>query len=138
GRDPRPTGARAEAMLRQALASNPAHAEAWYFLGEAVGAQALFPGGTPQGLEEAVHAFEKGLGLAPERPEFLLGYGHFLRRQALRFRRDGRDPGPSLERGLALARQLLAARPDWPDARILRGALLALRGEAPPRRPHAP
>jgi serine/threonine-protein kinase len=131
GRDARPSSARAEAALRQALARNPAHAEAWYSLGEALGARALSPGGRPQDSEEALQAFQKGLELAPERQEFRLGFGHFLRRWSTRLMRDGQDPGPSLQHGLELAQQLLAARPRWPDARLLRGSLLALQAALP-------
>ena len=135
GRDSRPSSARAEAALRRALALNPAHAEAWYFLGEALGARALGLGGRPQDAGEGVQAFEKALALAPERPEFPLGFGHFLRREALRLRRDGQNPGPSLRRGLELARRLLAVRPNWPDARLLHGGLLALQAELPSASP---
>ena len=45
------------------------------------------------------------------------------------------DPGPSLQRGLELAHQLLAARPGWPDARLLRGSLLALQAALPSATP---
>jgi serine/threonine-protein kinase len=127
GRDPRPSSARAETALRQALARNPTYAEAWYYLGEALGAKALSPGGRPQDSEEAVQAFQKGLELAPERQEFRLGFGHFLRRWSTRLMQDKQDPGPSLQRGLELARHLLAVRPGWPDARLLRGSLFALQ-----------
>jgi len=41
----------------------------------------------------------------------------------------GQDPGPSLTRGLALANQLLATRPTWPDARVLRGSLVLLQAQ---------
>ncbi|MFY0527984.1 protein kinase domain-containing protein [Archangium gephyra] len=130
GRDPRPSSARAEASLRQALARKPTHAEAWYSLGEALGARALSPGGRPQDSEEAAQAFQKGLELAPERQEFRIGFGHFLHRQATRSMQGKQDPGPSLQRGLELAQQLLAVRPGWPDARLLRGSLLALEQES--------
>jgi serine/threonine-protein kinase len=129
GRDPRPSSARAEAALRRALALNPAHAEAWCSLGEALGARALAPGGRPQDAEEAMQAFQKGLALAPERQDFRIGFGHFLRRWSTRLMQGEQDPGPSLQRGLELAQQLLAVRPGWPDARLLRGSLLALKQE---------
>ncbi|OJT18175.1 serine/threonine protein kinase [Archangium sp. Cb G35] len=131
GKDPRPSSSRAEAALRQALALNPSYAEAWYYLGEALGARALTPGGRPQDSEEALQAFQKGLELAPERQEFRIGFGHFLRRSATRSMQAGQDPGPSLQQGLALAQQLLAVRPGWPDARLLRGSLLALQASLP-------
>jgi len=131
GRDPRPSGARAEAALRQALARNPTHAEAWYYLGEALGAKALSAEGRSQDSEEAVRAFEKGLELAAERQEFRIGFGHFLRRWSTRLMRGKQDPGPSLQRGLELAHQLLVVRPGWPDARLLRGSLFALQAELP-------
>ncbi|ATB36472.1 hypothetical protein CYFUS_001887 [Cystobacter fuscus] len=131
GRDPRPSSTRAEAALRRALAHNPTHAEAWYSLGEALGAKALSPGGRPQDSEEALQAFQKGLELAPERQEFRIGFGHFLRRWSTRLMQGKQDPGPSLQRGLELAQQLLAVRPGWPDARLLRGSLLAIQASLP-------
>jgi serine/threonine-protein kinase len=135
GRDPRPSSSRAEAMLRQALARNPTYAEAWYYLGEALGAKALSPGGHPLESEEALQAFQKALELAPERQEFRLGFGHFLRRKATRLMQEKQDPGPALQRGLELARQLLAVRPGWPDARLLRGSLFALQAALPSATP---
>ncbi|PTL80253.1 serine/threonine-protein kinase [Vitiosangium sp. GDMCC 1.1324] len=131
GRDPRPSSSRAEKALRQALAHNPAHAEAWYYLGEALGARALYTGGRPQDSDEADHAYQKGLALAPERQEFRVGFGHFLRRWSTRLMQEKQDPGPLLQRGLEMARELLAVRPGWPDARLLRGSLLALQAALP-------
>ncbi|WP_434300426.1 protein kinase domain-containing protein [Corallococcus exiguus] len=128
GRDPRLSISRAEAALRQALARKPTHAEAWHYLGETLGARALSPGAHPQDSEDAVHAFQKGLELAPERQEFRLGFGHFLRRWVTHLMKKKQDPGPSLERGLELVRPLIEVRPEWPDARLLRGSLLALQG----------
>jgi len=135
GRDPRPSSARAEAALRQALARNPTYAEAWYYLGEALGAKALSPGGRPQDSEAAAQAFQKALELAPERQEFRLGFGHFLRRQSTRLMQGKQDPGPSLQRGLELAQKILAVRPGWPDARLLRGSLFALQAALPSATP---
>ncbi|MFY0572003.1 protein kinase domain-containing protein [Archangium lansingense] len=135
GRDPRPSISRAEVALRQALARNPTHAEAWYYLGEALGAKALAPGGRPQDSEDAAQAFQKGLELAPERQEFRIGFGHFLRRWSTRLMQGKQDPGPSLQRGLELAQQLLAVRPGWPDARLLRGSLLAVQAALPSAAP---
>jgi len=126
GKDPRTSQARAEEALRQALTRNPGLAEAWYYLGEALGVKALLPKGTAQDAEEAVRAFEKALELSPEQQAFRIGFGHFLRRQAAR----GQPPSPALARGLELAGQVLAARPYWPEARLLRGSLLTLEAEA--------
>lgn len=135
GKDPRPSIARAEASLRQALARNPSHAEAWYHLGEALGARALAPGGRSEDSAEALQAFQKALELAPERQDFRLGFGHFLRRGSTRSMQGGQDASPSLQRGLELARQLLTVRPEWPDARLLRGSLLALQATLPSAAP---
>jgi hypothetical protein len=41
----------------------------------------------------------------------------------------GQAPGPALERGLALAEEVLAERPTWAEARLLRGSLLLTRAE---------
>lgn len=45
------------------------------------------------------------------------------------------EPGPALQRGLELAQQLLAVRPGWPDARLLRGSLFALQAALPSAAP---
>ena len=42
----------------------------------------------------------------------------------------GQDAGSPLRRGLELANQVLADRPDWPEARLLRAGLLLVQGEA--------
>ncbi|NOK16346.1 serine/threonine-protein kinase [Corallococcus carmarthensis] len=131
GRDPRPSIARAEESLRLALARKPNQADAWFFLGEALGARALYAGARAGDLDAAAQAFRKGIALDPERQDFSLGFGHFLRRQAIRAMQAKQDAGPLLEQGLALVDPLIAARPDWPDAHLLRGALLALRSALP-------
>ncbi|RYZ42564.1 MAG: serine/threonine-protein kinase [Myxococcaceae bacterium] len=135
GRDPRPSIARAEESLRQALARKPNQADAWYFLGETLGARALYAGASPQDCEAAAQAFRKGIALDPERQDFALGFGHFLRRWATRALRTKQDAGPLLEQALEQVDPLIAARPGWPDAHLLRGGLLTLRASLPSTAP---
>ncbi|TSC33940.1 serine/threonine-protein kinase [Corallococcus sp. Z5C101001] len=132
GRDPRPSIARAEEPLRQALARKPNQADAWYFLGETLGARALYSGSRAEDCEAAAQAFRKGIALAPERQDFNLGFGHFLRRWAARAMQAKQDAGPLLQQALEQVDPLIASRPDWPDAHLLRGALLSLRAALPP------
>ena len=91
----------------------------------------MHPAWRPRVDEAARQAFQKALELAPERQEFRLGFGHYLRRVSTRSMQSGQDPGPSIQRGLELAQELLAVRPEWPDARLLRGSLLALQAALP-------
>ena len=46
---------------------------------------------------EALQAFQKGLELAPERQEFRIGFGHFLRRWSTRLMQGEQDPGRRIE-----------------------------------------
>jgi hypothetical protein len=83
-------------------------------------------------LEYAAMAMELyGQDLAPENLDYKLAFGQFCRAWAALQQEMGRDPGASLPRGLALANQVLATRPAWPDAQILRATLLVLQAQRP-------
>ena len=81
-------------------------------------------------FEAAAVEMQKANDLSPEDLEGRITFGRFCVAWASAQKAAGRDPGPPLQRGLDLANQVLAARPAWPDARILRASLLLSRAEA--------
>ena len=143
GRDPSAAMTRATAALNQALDKNASDAQAHNYLGETRAIEARYraragaratPSEVQTLFERAAQSFERGLELAPENHDDRLRFGHVCRAWALWSWRAGRDPGPALERATAQADQLLAARPDWPDARLLRASQLLLRAQTSKRR----
>jgi serine/threonine-protein kinase len=100
---------------------------AWLYQGEARGLRARWRARRGQGraedFEEAAHAFEKALTLRPEREDYRVAFGHFCREWALWRRAASLAPAPALERGRALADEVLAHRPAWADALLLRASL---------------
>lgn len=80
-------------------------------------------------FDSAERAYRQALALAPAHQDGRVAYGHYWRARAEWERAAGRDPGPSLARGLAEADALLAARPTWPDARVLRASLSLLQAD---------
>jgi serine/threonine-protein kinase len=134
GRDPRPSLAQASRAIRNALDKNPQHAQSQLYLGQTRATLARFRARQGQGrgedFEQAAHAFQKAIDLEPENHEYQVAFGHFCRVWAVFQRDTGRDPGPSLARGLELVNQVLAARPTWPDARILRASLFLVEAQS--------
>ncbi|HEX7837692.1 MAG TPA: protein kinase [Kofleriaceae bacterium] len=133
GRDPEPSLGRATAAIRTALEKNPGEVQAQLYLGETRGILARLRARQGKGTEvdfvEAVQAYQKAIELAPENQEVPVAFGQFCRAWA-GFRRDtGGDPSPVVQRGLALASQVLARRPTWPDALVLRASLLLLEAQ---------
>ncbi|MCY1046836.1 protein kinase [Corallococcus sp. bb12-1] len=127
GRTPGPELMRALEDLHAALAKNPQDAEMWLQLGKAQDLQARWKqprGPLPSGeLEEAAKSFEKALALSPDETEYRLEAGLFYRKWAAPLSRAGQDSGLWLQRGMALAEQVLTARPDLPVAQALRAGL---------------
>ncbi len=136
GRDPQASLAEASKAIDSALAKNPKDALAQRYLGETRGLrarlQARHDQGGPEDFAEAARAFQTSIDLAPEDLDHQLAFGEFCRAWATGQQDLGREPGPALERGLALANQVLAARPTWPEARILRASLLVLQAQRSP------
>ncbi|WP_163999972.1 serine/threonine-protein kinase [Pyxidicoccus caerfyrddinensis] len=128
GGDPRRDVARAEEALARARALNPRLGSAWRYLGEAraVRARWLARQGSARDadFEEAEAAFRQALELAPAQLEYRLAAGHFHRQWAEWKERQGGDSTPALQRGLELAGHVLAARPRWARARVLRASVL--------------
>jgi serine/threonine-protein kinase len=133
GRDPRQSLARAEEALRTAHRLNPQSAQAWQSLGESQGLRARWRARQGQGrgedFSQAAEHFQKALELAPASHDSRLAYGHFCREWASWQAKAGQGWEAPLAQGLTQAEALVAARPDWPEARILRASLLLLRAE---------
>jgi eukaryotic-like serine/threonine-protein kinase len=136
GRDPQASLAEAASAIHHALDKNPKLALAQHALGETRGLVARLRARRGQGGAEdfaaAVQAFQQAIDLAPEDQDAALAFGQLCRAWAAVQQDLGQDPGPSLQRGLALANQVLAARPTWPDARVLRASLYVLQAERAP------
>jgi predicted Ser/Thr protein kinase len=136
GRDPQASLAEASKAIDSALAKNPKNALAQRYLGETRGLRARLQARHGQdgaeGFAEATRAFQTSIDLAPEDLDHQLAFGEFCRAWATGPQDLRREPGPALERGLALANQVLAARPTWPEARILRASLLGLQAQRSP------
>ncbi|QRK12913.1 protein kinase [Archangium violaceum] len=133
GRDPSQSLARAEEALRKAYELNPRFAQASRYLGESQSIRARWKARRGQGrdedFEQAARHFQKALELAPASHDYRLAHGQFCREWASWRARTGQDVEVPLAQGLAQAEALVAARPGWPDARLLRASLLLLRAE---------
>ncbi|ATB37221.1 protein kinase [Cystobacter fuscus] len=125
--DPRRSLERAEAALRQAFERGTKEPQAWLTQGEVQGLRARWRAhqrrARAEDFEEAARSFEKALELEPRRLDYRVAFGHFCREWASWRREAGLDPLPALRRGLTLANEALAARPDWADALLLRASL---------------
>ncbi|PTL75542.1 serine/threonine-protein kinase [Vitiosangium sp. GDMCC 1.1324] len=123
----------AEAALRQAFERGPQEPLAWLVQGEVRGLRARWLARQRQAraedFEEAARAFEKTLELEPRRLDYRIAFGHFCREWAAWRRETGLEPHSALKRGLALADEVLAARPLWADALLLRASLREEAGE---------
>jgi predicted Ser/Thr protein kinase len=79
--DPRPSLTRASEALQNALTRNASDAEAWQWLGETRALKARWQArqgkARSEDFEEAAHAFQKSLELAPERQEARVAFDHF-------------------------------------------------------------
>ncbi|NPC71262.1 hypothetical protein HPP05_16030 [Corallococcus exiguus] len=82
----------------------------------------------PQKAEEqfkgAEQNYDEALKVEPSNQEVRLEKGHLLREWAVARKAAKQDPEPLLARGLTLADALLAERPNWPEALLLRAAIL--------------
>jgi tetratricopeptide (TPR) repeat protein len=133
GRDPRASLAKAQEALGQALQRNGEEPQAWLYQGEVHGLRARWLGRqhAPDAgaeFEQAAVAYEKALRLAPRNQDARAAFGHFCREWGLWLKDSGQDASAPLKRGLALADELLAARPSWPEAMLLRASLLRAIG----------
>ncbi|MBF5045003.1 protein kinase [Aggregicoccus sp. 17bor-14] len=140
GRNPSAPLAQARDALHQAFERNPREAGAWGQLGETRALEARWQarrgGARAQHFEEAAEAFRRALELQPRSLEWRLAYGQLCRAWAQWLHGARQPPRPALERGLALAGEVLAARPGLAEARLLHASLLGVDAEVsePPQR----
>jgi serine/threonine-protein kinase len=132
GRDPRAHLDQASEVLLRGVKQNPSEAAAHLGLGETRGLLARFLAqkASPADFESAAEELQKSVDLGPEELDYRLTFGDFCVAWAAAQKKANRDPAPPLQRGLALAAQVLTARPEWPDARILRARLLLIQAQA--------
>ena len=125
--DPRRSLEWAEAALRKAFERSTREPLAWLVQGEVRGLRARWLArqrrAHAEDFEQAARSFEKALELAPRHLGHRIAFGHFCREWASWRREAALDPLPALNRGLTLADEVLAARPEWADARMLRASL---------------
>jgi tetratricopeptide (TPR) repeat protein len=126
GREPQSTLRAASSALRKALDKNASDAPALRTRGEtlALGAriQARRGPGNTGPFEAATRAFQKAVDLAPGVPKYPLAFAEFYRTWATSQPSDI-DADSRLERGITLVDPLLARRPIWPDAQVVRASL---------------
>ncbi|WP_224242469.1 serine/threonine-protein kinase [Hyalangium gracile] len=141
-REPRPALTEADKALRQALERNPRSAEAWRSLAETRAVSARFSAlqgrARREDFEQAAQAWREALALSSQPLEDRLALAAFHRDQATWEQRTGRNPKPTLRRGLALADEVLASRPEWAEARLVRALLRVALGQEPLRQGEHP
>jgi serine/threonine-protein kinase len=134
GRTPQQELARAEEALHNAKERNPRDVEVWLQLGELQALKARWQSRRGQGraeeFEEAARSYQRALELDPQRLDTRVAFGHFCHVWASWQKETNQDPEPSARRGLALAQEVLAARPEWPDALLLRASMLLALADA--------
>ncbi|MCP3140772.1 protein kinase domain-containing protein [Pyxidicoccus xibeiensis] len=135
GGDPSRDLAHAEEALARASERNPRQGSAWRQLGEARGTRARWRArkdmARNEDFEEAAKSFQQALELEPRRLEYRVAAGDMQREWAAWKQRRGEDATPVLKRGLELAEHVLAARPRWARARLLRANVLLALAESP-------
>ncbi len=134
GRDPTPSLVAAEAVFAKALAQNPTDGDAHLGRASTLGVRAQLQArrgpGNDRDFEAAAAAFAHALTLAPEDQDAQLEAAHFDRVWAAWRVSARRDAQPALSRGLERVDLLLAQRPTWAAAQVLRGSLLVLQAQA--------
>ena len=128
GRDPEGSLTAASAALDAALAKDPKYAFTHQYLGETRGLRARIRArrghGSSGDFDQVAQAFQRAIDLDPETLDYPLAFGQFCRAWAVVQQEIGQDPGPSLQRGVELANQVLAKRSASVDAQLLRASLL--------------
>ena len=138
GQDPQQALAAATAAVDDALRRDRGNPQTLRTLGVVratrARARAVRGGAVISDFEQAAEAFQQSLALAPGDPDTRLAFGQLYRAWGAWAVDAGHDAAPLLQRGLELCNQLLADRPDWPEARLLRAGLLLAQGKAESRR----
>ena len=125
GRDPQASLAAASAAARTAQAKNPRDVVAQGVLAQTLAVRARFAAtrGAPGDFESAVTAYQGAIALAPDNVDYQLDLARLCLHWATALRDRRTDPQSVVARGLAVAAPLLAIRPSWPDALVVRGSL---------------
>ncbi|WP_224366233.1 serine/threonine-protein kinase [Hyalangium versicolor] len=125
--DPTADLTEATEKLQKALERAPRNAEAWLYLAETRAIRARWRARQGQAetkdFEEAAEAYQRSLETTDRPLEYRLAFGRFCGEWAAWRQRARLDLHLALDRGLALASELLAARPKWAEARVLRASL---------------
>ncbi|HEX8706081.1 MAG TPA: protein kinase [Myxococcaceae bacterium] len=134
--DPREHLTHALEILHQALAKAPGDAYARLYLADAQTLRARWQArqgqGTDKDFEEAAQTYQEAIRLGGTSLDFRLALGHLYHEWAVWRQQAGIDPHLSLEQGLKLTDEVLAARPSWAEARALRASLQVLRFKSRP------
>jgi serine/threonine-protein kinase len=129
GRDPRPAANQALAAIDKSLQHGASDAPSQRHLGEARGVLAQWHAleGHPATaeFEQAAQALQRAVDLAPDDQDSQLALGALYHAWAVA----ERDAKLASQRGLAIAAQLLASRPNWAAARALHGGMLLARAQ---------
>jgi eukaryotic-like serine/threonine-protein kinase len=131
GRDPEPRLREASAALDTAYQHNRNEPLAASLRGETLGIRAHYHAAQHQPFDfaPAVTAYQQAIELAPRNSEVRLDLGRLYDEWAAVLRTTQGDPEPALQHGLELATQLLAARPSWAAALVLRASLRLAEAE---------
>jgi tetratricopeptide (TPR) repeat protein/predicted Ser/Thr protein kinase len=128
--DPRPYLTQALETLHHAVANAPGDAYARLYLAEAQALRARWQARQGQGadkdFEVAAQTYQEAIKLGGTSLDFRLALGYLYREWAVWRQQAGLDPHLPLEQGLALAGEVLGARPSWAEARALRAGLQVL------------
>ncbi|MBN1205082.1 MAG: protein kinase [Myxococcaceae bacterium] len=125
--DPRPYLAEALEQLQKALERAPGVAETRLHLAGTRAVQARWQArqgrAVDKDFEQAAQSYEQAIQSSGRHPDYRLAFGRFCRDWASWRQQAGLDPHPPLEQGLEQADAVLAARPEWAEARALRASL---------------
>ena len=140
GRDPTPKLRDATAAIDAARKHNPNDPLATALIGEtrAIRARWSVARHEPFDFAPAVTAYQTAIALAPDNTDYRLQLGQLHGEWAAAMRDAQGDPEPAIHAGLAIAKQLLAARPRWAAALVLRARLTLTQAQhARPAERHA-
>ncbi|QSQ13153.1 protein kinase domain-containing protein [Myxococcus landrumensis] len=136
-RDVGPDLAQAEEALTRARALNPRLGYAWRYQGGVLDVRArhraLKGAATDEDFQKAAEALAQAVELAPRKHEYVLAAAELQLAWGQWKQGRGEDATPVLMRGIEFVERILAARPQWARARLLRAGLRGAlaQGSAP-------
>lgn len=121
-----------EAGISELYKEFPNDPQQWRYEGEGFGVGARWlavhePRTAESEFVRAAASFTKALEVVPRDQDTRLAFGWLLREWTVARKAVRQDPEPVLARGLTLANGLLAERPKWAEALLLRAALLGTK-----------